>query len=127
MADDKPTRARRGADAAQERTTEVGVQAAPDVPDDAADKSVQVPGEGHVSRAEGVQAAQAGNEQVAERFQVEQSQGYWGDNPTAEVVNQAATAEAQMEFLQLSKEEQDARRRELHDDAKARASADDWS
>ena len=126
MAEDTPSRARRGGAAAQDRTNEVSVQPPPDTPDDAPDKSTAVPGEGHVDRSDAVAAAQAGNEEVAAKFQVEQSQGYWGDNPAAEH-NEDATTKGASEFLQLSADEQAKKLRERHEAELAARHADDWS
>lgn len=83
-------------------------------------------GEGTVERAEGVAAAQAGNEEVAERFEPEQVAGFAGVNPAA-ANNIHHTVAGHLEFAKLSADEQYRVRRELHEEAQARARGDDWS
>jgi hypothetical protein len=111
---------------------ETYAQPAPELDtDDAATAAVEgkqaaLGGEGGVSREEGVAAAQAGNEEVAKRFEPEQVAGFFGDNPAAEH-NIHHTVAGHLAFQQLSPEEQYEERRRLHLEAVARARGDDWS
>lgn len=83
-------------------------------------------GEGTVSVADGVAAAQAGNEQVADNFEPEQVRGFHGHNPAAER-NIHHTVAGHLEYAKLSPEEQYEVRRALHEEDQARFRADDWS
>lgn len=89
-------------------------------------KVAGVGGEGQTSREDGVAAAQAGNEQVAERFQPEQEAGFRGLNPAAHA-NVEHTVAGHLAFQQLSPEEQLRRKRELHEANQANLRGDDWS
>lgn len=89
-------------------------------------KQSAVGGEGMVSPEEGLAAAEAGNRQVADNFQPEQEAGYRGLNPAAHQ-NVEHTVAGHLAFAQLSKEEQDARRREIHEANLRNLRGDDWS
>lgn len=89
-------------------------------------KQNAVGGEGMVSPAEGLAAAEAGNAQVAENFQPELEAGWRGLNPAAHQ-NVEHTVAGHLAYQQLSPEEQVRRRREIHEANRRNLTGDDWS